>query len=184
MSASITFWATTLHFWLIECAFYQHLVSFDCLFSSLQLSSLISWLDKIHLEGTCCCCIVIFLSASWSSSSKCWKIFILLLKLSSHKIMFIERGVGGREEGLRTPCPSRRVRRRGRPRPGGICRSWRCQPCSGPWAGWAESGSVSPDRPSQNPENNQIYDLSLSLSPQQRSDLIKLFKALQSRVQP
>ena len=99
MSASITFWATTLHFWLIECAFYQHLVSFDCLFSSLQLSSLISWLDKIHLEGTCCCCIVIFLSASWSSSSKCWKIFILLLKLSSHKIMFIERGVGGREGG-------------------------------------------------------------------------------------
>ena len=138
--------------------------------------------SRRHLLLLYCC--FIFLPASLSWTSKCRKIFILLLKLSSHKIMFIERGVGGREEGLRTPCPSRRVRRRGRPRPGGICRSWRCQPCSGPWAGWAESGSVSPDRPSQNPENNQIYDLSLSLSPQQRSDLIKLFKALQSRVQP
>ena len=120
--------------------------------------------SRRHLLYSCITYIPLSWSRSWSCISKCRKIFILLLKLSSHKIMFIERGVGGREEGLRTPCPSRRVRRRGRPRPGGICRSWRCQPCSGPWAGWAESGSVSPDRPSQNPENNQIYDLSLSLS--------------------
>ena len=163
LRASITFWATTLHFWLIECVLYQHLylVSFDCLFSSLQLSSLISRVDKIHLEGTCCCCIVIFLSASWSSSSKCWKIFILLLKLSGHEILFIEREESSE---LRTPCPSRRVRPRAPPRPGDICRSQRCPPCSEPSAGWAESGSESPARPSQIPGNNKMYNLSISLS--------------------
>ena len=71
MRASITFWATTLHFWLIECVLYQHLylVSFDCLFSSLQLSSLISRVDRINLEGTCCSiCCIIFLPALFQVS--------------------------------------------------------------------------------------------------------------------
>ena len=54
---------------------------------------------------------------------------------------------------FRSPCPSRRSRPRGRPRPAGTCRSWTCRPCSGPWAGWAGWGPGSPDRPSQNPAN-------------------------------